>query len=61
MRVLIVMKGGSASIEGEVEQGSEEDLAKILNADKSQFIVVGSGIDRKVVSKSAIGYIMRKR
>lgn len=61
MRVLIIIKGGSSQVEGEVAAGNEDELLKEL-AEPGDFLVLTDTLAGKIiVNKSSIGYIKRKR
>lgn len=60
MKILITLKGGSSSIEGEAPFETMEKISEILNHRDESFIVLDKTPHGSVVvNKSAIGYIRK--
>ena len=62
MRILVIIKGGSSSVDGDVPQKNEEEFVKYLDESKSDYIILNDSLAGKtIVPKSAVGYMKRKR
>jgi hypothetical protein len=62
MRILITIKGGASSIEGEAPFETMENIAEALNIEKKNFILLDkTSYGTVIVNKSSIGYITRKQ
>lgn len=61
MRILVNLKGGSSSIDGDVKFTTFEEIIEFLK--DNEFIIVKKipNGEPQVVSRSAIGYISRKQ
>lgn len=65
MRVIITMKGGSASLQGDLPCKDEDELVEYLNRTKANEVFILDKVDntggQAIISKSNIGFITRKR